>query len=55
LLLETDAPFQHPEGKEKRQEPTGLLKIAEAVAKVRREPLSTLLRSCEENAAEFFL
>jgi len=54
LLLETDAPFQHPEGKDHRQEPAGLLKIAEAVAEVRGEPIEDLLKNCEENAKNFF-
>jgi len=53
LLLETDAPFQHPDGKDHRQEPAGLLKIAETVATVRGIPVDALRRLTAENFARY--
>jgi TatD DNase family protein len=53
LLLETDAPFQHPDGKQARQEPAGLLRIAEAVANIRKIPVDILRQQTEENVATF--
>jgi TatD DNase family protein len=54
LLLETDAPFQHPDGKQYRQEPPGLLRIAEAAAKIRGERLDQLSPILEANIHKFF-
>ncbi len=54
LLLETDAPYQHPQGLKVRQEPAGLLVIAEKVAEIRGEELPLLLREIEKNSQEFF-
>lgn len=54
LLLETDAPFQHPDGKQHRQEPTGLLRIAESVAKIREERLDQLSPILEANMQKLF-
>ena len=53
ILLETDSPYQHLDGKEKTQEPAGLLRIAEAVAKVRGVPVDELRRQTEQNVEEF--
>lgn len=54
LLLETDAPYQHPRGNQHRQEPSGLLRIAEAAAHIRRIPVDRLRRITEANADRFF-
>jgi len=53
ILLETDSPYQHPDGKEKEQEPVGLLRIAEAVAKLRGVPMDELKRQTEQNVEDF--
>ena len=53
LLLETDAPYQHPQGLKVRQEPAGLLAIAEKVAEIRDQNIPELLRQCEANAERF--
>jgi len=53
LLLETDAPFQHPEGKDRIQEPAGLLRIAEKVASIRGVNVDVLRQQTEENATRF--
>ncbi|MDF3130634.1 TatD family hydrolase [Kiritimatiellaeota bacterium B1221] len=54
MLLETDAPYQHPQGLRVRQEPAGLLVIAEKSAEIRGERLETVLKNCEANAAQLF-
>ncbi|MGA0333396.1 MAG: TatD family hydrolase [Kiritimatiellia bacterium] len=54
LLLETDAPFQHPQGKTERQEPAGLAAIAETVAAIREVSLASLLQSSEQAARNLF-
>ncbi|MDA3874462.1 MAG: TatD family hydrolase [Kiritimatiellae bacterium] len=53
LLLETDSPFQHPQGKDHRQEPANLLHIAEEVARIRRVELNDLSRQSEANLNRF--
>jgi TatD DNase family protein len=53
LLLETDAPFQHPEGKANRQEPAGLLRIAEKVAEIRGVNIRDLCQQTEKNMERF--
>jgi TatD DNase family protein len=53
LLLETDAPYQHPDGKEREQEPAGLLRIAERVAELRGMPVDELRRMTERNTEGF--
>ena len=53
ILLETDAPYQHPEGKDKEQEPAGLLRIAERVAELRGVAVDALRRQTEENMERF--
>lgn len=55
ILLETDAPYQHPDGKEIEQEPAGLLRIAEAVANLRGVPIDELRRQTERNVEEFLM
>lgn len=54
ILLETDAPWQHPKGKAHRQEPAGLLSVAEAVARIKGVPLDTLRQVTEKNLARCF-
>jgi TatD DNase family protein len=53
ILLETDTPYQHPEGKNHEQEPAGLLRIAERVAEVRGVRVDELRRQTEANAGRF--
>lgn len=53
LLLETDAPFQHPQGKDYRQEPTGLLRIAERIAELRGINIRDLSQKTERNLKHF--
>ncbi|WFB36518.1 TatD family hydrolase [Kiritimatiellota bacterium B12222] len=53
LLLETDAPFQHPLGKSKRQVPQNVVAIAEVVAELRKIKLGQLLPKLEENAKRY--
>jgi TatD DNase family protein len=49
ILLETDSPYQHPDGQEHGQEPAGLLRIAERVAEIRGVPVDELRRQTERN------
>jgi TatD DNase family protein len=53
LLLETDAPYQHPLGREHRMEPARLLTVAEAVAAFRGQRVEDLLQQVETNARNF--
>lgn len=53
LLLETDSPYQHPDGKEHRQEPAGLLRIAGAAARIRNLPVDRLREITQTNADRF--
>ena len=53
LLLETDAPYQHPAGRTQRQEPAGILKIAERVARLKGIPVDRLREQTEENVLRF--
>ena len=54
LLLETDAPWQHPRGRSHRQEPAALLAVAEQVARMKRLTLDTLREVTEKNADRLF-
>lgn len=54
ILLETDSPWQHPKGKAHRQEPAGLLAVAEAVARIKGVPLDTLRQVTEKNVERCF-
>lgn len=54
LLLETDCPWQHPEGRALRSEPAMLLRVAGAVAEIREISVEALLRQTHENAMAFF-
>lgn len=49
LLLETDAPNQHPEDRGARQEPAGLIRVAEAVARLRGLPVDRLRQQTARN------
>lgn len=53
LLLETDSPFQHPEGADHQQEPANLLHIAEEIARIRGVKLDDLSRQTEANLMRF--
>lgn len=53
LMLETDAPYQHPDGKDRVQEPIGILRIAEAVAELRGIPIDELRRLTQANMEVF--
>ena len=53
LLLETDSPFQHPDGKDNRQEPAGLLRVAEKVAQLRGITIRDLCQQTEKNMERF--
>lgn len=53
LLLETDSPFQHPQGYDHRQEPGNLLNIAETVARIRGVELDDLSKQTEDNLNRF--
>lgn len=53
LLLETDSPFQHPKGREYRQEPAHLLPLAEELARIRGVELLCLRRQTEANLTRF--
>lgn len=53
LLLETDSPYQHPDGRKYRQEPAGLLRVAERVARIRQIPVDRLRVLTEQNADRF--
>ncbi len=54
ILLETDSPWQHPKGKAHRQEPAGLLSIAEQVAKIKKVSLDLLRQVVEKNTNRCF-
>ncbi len=53
LMLETDAPFQHPEGKDRMQEPAGLLRIAERIANLKDISVERLRAQTEDNLSRY--
>ena len=52
LLLETDAPDGH--GKSVRNEPSGIILIANIMAKLRTQSAESILNICSQNARELF-
>jgi TatD DNase family protein len=55
LMLETDAPYMAPEPhRGKRNEPALVAHVADAVARLRSEPLELVLESTTANALRFF-
>jgi TatD DNase family protein len=54
LLLETDAPYQHPQGKSHRQEPAAIIAIAARAAEIRGCSLEEIRRLSAAAAEEFF-
>lgn len=54
LLIETDAPFQHPAGRKHRQEPAGLLSVAESAARLLGLSSDQLWPILETNARRLF-
>lgn len=53
ILLETDAPWLHPDGKG-RNEPTSIKTVAEKVAELTKRPFDDVWLQCGKNAADFF-
>lgn len=54
LLLESDAPWQHPDGAAFRTEPALLLRIAETAASILGTPIDRLRAQCALNALNCF-
>lgn len=58
LLLETDAPWNHPlvfsEGKKVRNEPTSIRVVAEKIAEIKKIGFDKVWEECGENAIKFF-
>ena len=54
LMLETDAPWQHPRGQAYRQEPAFLLAVAEQVSRIKGVTLDTLRAVTEKNVDRLF-
>lgn len=58
LLLETDAPWNHPlvfsEGKKVRNEPTSIRVVAEKIAEIKKISFDKVWEECGENAIKFF-
>jgi TatD DNase family protein len=55
LVLETDCPYLSPAGhRGERNEPAHVRLVAEALARLRREPLAAVARRTTENAAALF-
>ena len=53
LLLETDAPWLHPDG-HGRNDPTSIKIIAEKIAELTGRPFDDVWQQCGENAVKFF-
>ncbi len=55
LLVETDGPDQFPFGCERRRgEPADVLRVVEALAQVRSEPLARIAKAAHDNASRLF-
>lgn len=55
LMLETDAPWLHPSGDNKvRNDPTGVLALAEKVAQIKKTTVEEIATATTKNAIEFF-
>jgi len=54
IMLETDAPWLHPDGKDKRNDSTTIRIIAEKIAELRKTDFDTIWNQCGKNAIEFF-
>jgi TatD DNase family protein len=53
MMLETDAPWLHPEGKG-RNDPRAIKVVAEKIAEIKRLEFSEVWEQCAKNAIEFF-
>jgi TatD DNase family protein len=53
LMLETDAPWLHPEGKG-RNDSRSIRPVAEKIAEIRKIPFRDVWQACARNAVEFF-
>jgi len=55
LMLETDAPWLHPSlDKEKRNDPTHVIEVAEKISEIKKVPVEQVIESTTKNAVEFF-
>ncbi len=55
LLIETDSPYLAPiPHRGKRNEPSFVVRVAEAVAQLRGEPLEAVAAACADNARAFY-
>ncbi len=54
VLLESDAPHQHPEKRAERNEPTAIFKVAEAIARIKGIEVDEVLAQASENARMLF-
>ncbi len=55
LMLETDAPWLHPSGdSDKRNDPLGVEKVAEKMARIKKVSIDKIINSTTENAINFY-